>query len=220
MHILLPFAGVFALASSIVAQAGGTQPAATSAVDLVVEMSPCKLNRPVDAFYVRSSKTLALKGTVEVDGTSFDIYLPRDKKGAYSVKPRPERKNMLVAMTSTYLSVDQNHDGRIGALESYYSEFPLRIGDVMFDVVQISADGSKITLRRVKHTSANYRLAGSVLGRKAADFEWRDIAGKLVRRDDFAGKVLIIEPPRVSRRLHYLRGWSYGTSEQVLNGAA
>ena len=28
------------------------------------------------------------------------------------------------------------------------------------------------------------------------------------------------EPPRVSRRLHYLRGWSYGTSEQVLNGAA
>ena len=178
MNHLLQFVSAIALVTPLVAQAR----------EIVVEMSPCKATRPVDAFYVRSSKTLALKGSVEVDGTSFDIYLPRDKRDAYSIAPRPQRKAMLVAMTSTYLAVDQNHDGRIDALESYFAEFPLRIGDAMFEVVNLAADGSTITLRRAEH-----RLAGSVIGRKAADFEWRDIAGKVVRRDDFAGKVLIID---------------------------
>lgn len=153
---------------------------------IVVAMAPCELQRPIDSFYVKSSRNLVAKGTVQVDGESFDIYLPKEK--AYSRVPRPEQKGVLIVRTSTYLSVDQNHDGKIGALESYFAESPLRLGNAMFEIVDLPANGGSITIRRTDRP-----LTGAVLGRKAAEFDWTAIDGSKLRRDDFKNRVLVID---------------------------
>lgn len=153
---------------------------------IVVAMSPCELKRPVDSFYVKSSRNLVAKGTVQVDGEAFDIYLPEEK--AYSRQPRPEQKALLTVRTSTYLSVDQDHDGKISALESYFAESPLRLGDAMFEIVDLPADGGSLTIRRTDRP-----LTGAVLGRKAAAFDWTAIDGSKLRRDDFKNRLLVID---------------------------
>lgn len=153
---------------------------------IVIAMSPCEGKRPVPQFYVKSSRTLARKGTVDVGGEAFDIYLPREK--SYSHRPRPEQKSLMVTMTSTYLSVDQDHDGTIGAFESYLAESTLRLGDTKFEVVDLAMDGSSLTIRRTDGP-----LTGAILGRKAAAFAWRGIDGRALTRDDHAGRVLVID---------------------------
>ena len=63
-----------------------------------------------------------------------------------------------------------------------------RPGGTMFEVVAIEPDGSKITLR-----PSDLPLAGAVIGRKAPDFAFTTIDGRTLRRDDFAGKGLVID---------------------------
>lgn len=154
---------------------------------IVVAMAPFEGKRPVRAFYVNASPKLVRKGTVAVDGTAFDLFLPLEK-GAYSHRPRPERKAVLVTLTSTWLSVDQNHDGKIDVDESYFAELPLRIGDAMFDVVDIAADGSTISLRRREGPPT-----GAVLGRKAAAFEWTATDGRKLTNASYENRVLVID---------------------------
>lgn len=161
--------------------------ASPSAERMVIEMSPCKLARPVPMFFVSSSRNLVLRGTVTVGEETFSIYLPEDAQG-YSTAPRPKRKGLLTAFTSTWLSVDQDHDGKISDWESYYAEHPLRIGDSMFDIESIAVDGTTITL-----IPSEARLTGGVIGRKAPDFEWTTTDGRTVRRDDFLGRTVVID---------------------------
>lgn len=166
--------------------AGLTAAQRTQADPIVVAMAPCDANRPVQQFYVKSSRNLVRKGAVQIAGESFDIYLPKEK--ACSHRPRPEQKGVLVARTSTYLAVDQDHDGKIGPLESYFADSPLRLGDTMFDIVDLAADGSSLTIRRSERP-----LTGAVLGRKAAAFEWTTADGRKVTRDGLAGRVVVID---------------------------
>lgn len=161
--------------------------AQTPAAPIVVPMAPFEGKRPVRSFYVESSPDLVRKGTVQVDGTAFDLFLPKEK-GGYSVRPRPELQGVLVTLTSTWLSVDQDHDGKITLEESYFAELPLRLGDTMFDVVDIAADGSTLTLRRREGP-----LAGAVLGRKAAAFEWTATDGRKLGNASYANRVLVID---------------------------
>ena len=153
---------------------------------IVVAMTPCKLKRPVPMFFVSSSKHLVLKGTVAVGNETFSVYLPKEA-GGYSIAARPERKGLLTAFTSTWLSVDQDHDGKISESESYYAEHPLRIGDAMFEIEEIAADGT-LTL-----IPSDAPLSGAVIGRKAPEFEWKTIDGEVLRRDDFLGRTVIID---------------------------
>ncbi len=127
-----------------------------------------------------------LQGSLTVDGEDFTIYLPADTSG-YSREPRAARKGLLTAFTSTCLAVDQNHDGVIAAWESYYAEHPLRIGDSMFDIEAIAEDGT-LTL-----APSDTPLAGAVIGRQAPDFAWTTTDGQVLRRDDFAGRALLID---------------------------
>jgi hypothetical protein len=154
---------------------------------IVVTMAPCEGKRPVQGFYVKSSRDLAHKGSLQVGGETFDLYLPKEK-GGWSHLPRPERKGMLVTLTSTWLSVDQDHDGKIAIDESYFAELPLRIGDTMFDVVGIAADGSSVTLRRREGP-----LAGAVRDRKAAAFEWNATDGRKLSNASYENRVLVID---------------------------
>jgi len=184
MSATLPLTAGALLAASALAQA----PDAKVGDDLVVTMQPCEKKRSVETGYVRSSRNLVLHGQVDVDGTKFDIYLPRDKKNAYSIAPRPKRQQLLTRLTSTHLSVDQNHDGKISRWENYFAEFPLRIGDTMFDVRAIAKDGSTITLRRSRAP-----LTGAVLGAPASDVTFTTVDGKRLRPADLLGKVLVFD---------------------------
>ncbi len=155
---------------------------------ITVRMAPCEVKRSTTMFYVKSSKTLTRKGTVEVDGKPFDIYLPDSERSPYSIKPRPERAGMLSSITSTYLAVDQDHNGEISELESYYAEFPLRIGNAMYDIIAIAEDGSTVTLE-----PSDSKLAGAVLGQRASDFQFTTVDGKTLKLDDYKGKALVID---------------------------
>lgn len=167
-----------------------TAPFATSvrAQDpIVVQMAPCEQKRPVRSFYVKSSRDLVRKGSLQVGSETFDLYLPNEK-GGWSAAARPERKGTLVTLTSTWLAVDQDHDGKITLEESYFAELPLRIGDTMFDVVAIATDGNTITLRRREGP-----LGGAVLGRKAAAFEWTAPDGRKLTNASYENRVLVID---------------------------
>ena len=160
-----------------------------AAQDIVVKMEPIKKRtRALTSFFVRASKYLIRKGVVRVGDEDFTIYLPREKGNDYSVAPRPKRKGLLNWFTSTHLSVDQNHDGKIETWENYYAEFPLRIGDSMFDVVAFGDEGSSMTLR-----PSGGPLRGAVIGRVAPDFALTTVTGKVLRRDDFKGKAVAID---------------------------
>ena len=58
----------------------------------------------------------------------------------------------------------------------------------MFDITNIAKDGSTITLK-----PSQSPLAGAILGELASDFTFTTTKGKQVRRNDFAGKVLVID---------------------------
>lgn len=154
---------------------------------VVIQMAPCEQKRPVRSFYVKSSRDLVRKGSLQVGSETFDLYLPKEK-GGWSAVARPERKAMLVALTSTWLAVDQDHDGKVALDESYFAELPLRIGDAMFDVVDIAADGSAVTLRRREGP-----LAGAVAGRRAAAFEWTSTDGRKLTNASYENRVLVID---------------------------
>lgn len=183
-----PKAPLVLAATALLSLANGTTATAQSQdAPIVVPMAPFEGKRPVRGFYVKSSRDLVRKGTVQVDGTAFDLFLPKEKAG-YSVRSRPELQAVLVTLTSTWLSVDQDHDGKITLDESYFAELPLCIGDTMFDVVDIAADGSSLTLRRREGP-----LAGPVLGRKAAAFEWNATDGRKLGNASYENRVLVID---------------------------
>ncbi|MEC7585117.1 MAG: hypothetical protein VYE77_12435 [Planctomycetota bacterium] len=179
MQRLVALAGALAFSAQAVAQA-----------DLEVEMTTCKVKRPIfSSLFVNSSTTLVKRGVVDVGGEEFAIYLPRERVGGvYSTDPRPKRMRLATAFTSTLLAVDQNRDGRIDVGESYYAEFPLRIGETMFDIVAIAEDGSKITLRRT-----DTPLFGGVIGRRAPDLRLSSLQGESVALQEFVGRVLVLD---------------------------
>lgn len=160
--------------------------------DLVIPMSKCAVKRDLSLYldggiFVKASRDMVLKGSLKVNEESFEIFLPHTKQG-YSASPRPKLKSELIHYTSTYLAVDQNHDGKLESWESYLAELPLRLGDSMFDVVKIAQDGSCITLRPSKAP-----LQGAVVGRKVADFKFTTIEGKVISRDNLEGRALLID---------------------------
>jgi len=176
-----------ALASSLLLAPLGAAPHSTQDASIVINMAPCEVKRPVRGFYVKSSRELVRKGSVEVGDEKFEVYLPKEKNG-WSHRPRPELEEGLVSLTSTWLSVDQDHDGKIAVDESYFAELPLRIGDTMFDVVDIASDGATLTLRRREGP-----LQGAVRGRKAAAFEWTAADGRKLNNASYENRVLVID---------------------------
>ena len=158
--------------------------------EIVVALEPCELKRD-HSIYVKiiakTSRDLCRVGTVTLGEEAFSIYLPEDDS-AYSAAPRPDRPGMFNKYTSSYLAVDQNHDGKIESWESYFAEFPLRIGDRMFDVLEIAPDGSSLSLR-----SRSGPLMGAVVGRRAPKFSFETVDGRVVDNASVAGRATLID---------------------------
>jgi hypothetical protein len=174
----------------------GTQKAtAEQAAAMTVVMQNCKASRPgkltSDTSIVRAlftgppTEELVKRGTVEVDGQKYTLYLPKAK--AYSLKnTKPSDSDF--ENTSTLLSVDHTGDGRLTGNEGWFANLPLRLGDTMFDVTEIAADGSRIVLKPSKAP-----LRGVIVGRTCPPFSFQTADGKEVSRKSLAGKPFLLD---------------------------
>jgi hypothetical protein len=128
---------------------------------------------------------LVKRGTVEVGGQKYALYLPKAK--SYSTK-NTKKSDSGFENTSTLLYVDHNGDGRLTEDEGWFTNLPVRLGDKMFDVTEIAADGSRVVLRPSKAP-----LRGVIVGRKCPDFSFKTAGGKEVSRDRLAGKPFLLD---------------------------
>ena len=128
---------------------------------------------------------LVKRGTVEVDRRKYTLYLARAK--SYSTKntgpSHSDNDN-----TSTLISVDQNGDGMLTENDGWFANLPLRLGDWMFDVAEIAADGNRIVLKPSKSS-----LRGVIVGRTCPPFSFKTADGKEVNRESLAGKPFLLD---------------------------
>lgn len=128
---------------------------------------------------------LVKRGVLEVDGHKYTLYLPRAK--AYSIK-NTKPSDTDYENTSTLISVDQNGDGRLRDEDGWFANLPLRLGDKMYDVTEIAADGSRVVLKPSKSP-----LRGVVVGHTCPSFSFKTADGKAVSRDSLAGTPFILD---------------------------
>jgi hypothetical protein len=127
---------------------------------------------------------LVKRGAVDIQGEKFDLYLPATKP--YST--RNQAKNGSGEDTSTRFSIDLDHDGRLTEEESWYASGPIRIGDEMFEVLEIAQDGTRLVL---KPSSAPLR--GVIKGRRCPPFAFTTPDGDPVTLDRLRGKAFLLD---------------------------
>jgi hypothetical protein len=128
---------------------------------------------------------LVKRGTVQVDRQTYTLYLP--KAGSYSTK-NTGSSDCDFDNNSTLISVDQNGDGRLTENDGWFANLPLRLGDRMFDVAEIAADGSRIVLK-----PSRAPLRGVIVGRTCPPFAFKTADGKEVSRERLAGKPFLLD---------------------------
>ena len=189
LALLLP-AGIVLPGGSRAEKPSGEQAAA-----ITIAMEDCKASRPGkianDASVLRlldagpPKEELVKRGTVQVDGQKYTLYLPKAK--SYSIKnTKPSDGDF--ENTSTLISVDQIGDGRLTDLEGWFANLALRLGDKMFDVAEIAGDGSRIILKPSKS-----RLRGVIVGRTCPPFSFKTADGKEISGKRLAGKPFILD---------------------------
>jgi hypothetical protein len=190
LYFLLACAGTFA--SGVRWQAAIAD---QGAAPLTVRMEDCKATRPGKItndtgifgllFSGPPKDELTKRGVVEVDGQKYVFYLPKAK--AYTVKNNG-KKDHDFENTSTLLSIDQKGDGKLIDADGWFANLPVRLGDRMFDVAEIAADGSRIVLKPSKAP-----LRGAIVGRACPPFSFPTADGKTISRDGFAGKPFLLD---------------------------
>ena len=128
---------------------------------------------------------LVKRGMVEMDGKKYTLYLPKAK--SYSTKnTKPSDSDF--ENTSTLISVDHNGDAQLADDEGWFANLPLRLGDKMFDVAEIAADGSRIVLK-----PSESPLRGVIVGHTCPPFSFKTADGQEVSRESLAGKAFILD---------------------------
>ena len=177
---------------------GGGQaekPTPQEAAAITVVMESCKADRPGKITSAGSALRMLIagpprddlvkRGTVQVDRRRYTLYLPKAK--SYSTRNSgPSDRDS--DNTSTLISVDQNGDGRLTENDGWFANLPVRLGDRMFDVVDIAADGSRIVLR-----PSRAPLRGVIVGRTCPPFSFKTADGKEVSRESLAGKPFLLD---------------------------
>jgi len=193
LFVLLLLSAVLGIALS-----GGsrTQKAtAAQAAAIPVAMEDCKASRlgkmtsPTSilrsVFAGPPEEELVKRGTVEVDGQKYTLYLPKAK--SYSTN-NTKPSDTDFENTSTVISVEEKGEGRPTGLVDWFANLPLRLGDKMFDVAEIAADGSRIVLKPSKSP-----LRGVIVGRTCPPFSFKTADGKEVSRESLAGKPFLLD---------------------------
>jgi hypothetical protein len=171
------------------------KPKAGPPVAITIAMEDCKADRQgkitSDTSIIRlifagpPKEELVKRGTVEVDGKKYTLYLPKAK--AYSTT-NTKTGDSDFENTSTLISVDQNGDGRLTGDQGWFANLPLRLGDKMFDVTEIAADGSRVVLK-----PSESALRGVIMGRTCPPFSFKTADGREFSRESLAGKPFLLD---------------------------
>ena len=170
-------------------------PAPKEEAAITVVMEDCKAARPGKITNAVSALRMLIagppkdelvkRGTVQVDRQKYTLYLAKAK--SYSTR-NTGPSDCDFDNTSTLISVDQNGDGRMTENDGWFSNLPLRLGDKMFDVAEIAADGSRILLKPSKSS-----LRGVIVGRTCPPFAFKTADGKEVSSKGLAGKAFLLD---------------------------
>ncbi|HEY9760736.1 MAG TPA: hypothetical protein V6C97_36605 [Oculatellaceae cyanobacterium] len=124
-----------------------------------------------------------MRGDVKVGNEQMTFYVPK-----YGPHPLTSKDNHSFENTSTLLSVDSNHNGKIDHAEDWWTSRPIRLGEQMFDVKAIDPGTSWILLSK-----SQAKLAGAVKGKRCPSFQFFATNGKMVSLADYKGKVLLLD---------------------------
>jgi hypothetical protein len=193
--LFLPLLLTAVLGTALPGGGRAEKPAAERPATITIRMEDCKASGPGritgDTSILRllfagpPKEELAKRGTVEVDGQKYTLYLPKAKP--YSTKnTRPSDSGF--ENTSTLIYIDHNRDGRLTEEEGWFANLPLRLGEKMFDVAEIAADGGRIVLR-----PSRAPLRGVIVGRTCPPFSFRTADGKEVSRESLAGRAFLLD---------------------------
>ncbi|MEX0713412.1 MAG: hypothetical protein WD278_13735 [Pirellulales bacterium] len=162
--------------------------------EITIVMEGCKASRPAHIssdtslvgllFSAAAGEQLVKRGMFEFDGESHAVYLP---KPPYSVTNSAESDGGLTNK-STLISIDQNGDAELAEDEGWFASLPVRVGDRMFDVIEIAADGSQVVFK-----PATAPMQGVVIGRKSPPFSFQTTDGEVVTLEQFKGKTVIFD---------------------------
>jgi len=152
----------------------------------------CSATRPPSTFSMSSLFTgqqdedLNRKCSIEVDGQKIDIYLPKADK--YTIE-NTGLGNTTVSNTATYISIDQNRNGKLEDHEAMATNLPIRILDSMYEVTGIADDASSISL-----VKSDGPLFGTVLNRKCPEFSFQTVDGdRTISDKSILGKVTLLD---------------------------
>jgi len=169
-------------------------PTTDSAASINIAMEDCKASRPGSVANVSvwslllggsSKEDLVKRGTLEVDGQKCTLFLPKAK--SYSTKnTKPSDSDF--DNTSTLISVEQVGEAQKKVMDGWFANLPIRLGDKMFDVMEIAADGSRIVLRPSKSP-----LRGVVVGRGCPTFAFKTPDGQVISRESLNGKAFLLD---------------------------
>jgi hypothetical protein len=174
--------GVWLAALPCPGASGATGPGASGQDRITVRMEACQVT---PRGFIFKSALLVKRGVVEVGGKKYTLYLPKAK--GYAVK-NTKKQDHVFGNTSTRLAINQHGSGKLTEEDHWFANLPVRLGDKMFDVVEIAPDGSRIVLRPSK-----CRLRGVVVGRSCPPFSFKTADGKTVSRDRLAGKPFLLD---------------------------
>jgi hypothetical protein len=191
LFLLLPAAP----GSALPGEGRADKPAPEEGAAVTAAMEDCKAARPAKITNVAGAlkrliagppeDELVKRGTVQVERRKYTLYLPRAK--SYSTK-NTGPSDCDNDNTSTLIVVDQNGDGRLTENDGWFANLPLRLGDKMFDVAELAADGSRIVLKPSKSP-----LRGVIVGRACPPFSFKTADGKEVTRESLAGKPFLLD---------------------------
>jgi len=173
----------------------GPAPDQKAAESIIVTMEDCQASRPgrITAdmnllaliFSGLPKEPLVKKGTVTIDGQKVRFYLPQAK--TYTVK-NSKTSDGGAENSSTAITVDQKGSGLFAEEDIWFANLPVRIGDRMFDVSALAADGSSLTL-----APSRAPLRGVILNRQCPDFSLKTTTGALITNKDLAGKAFLLD---------------------------
>jgi len=124
-----------------------------------------------------------VRGDLKVDQEQTSFYLPQ-----YGPHELTTKGNHSFENTSTRITVDSNHDGKLDRSEHWWTSLPVRLGDSMFDVAAIDPGSQWILLKK-----SSARLAGVVVGKPCPEFSLLTTNGYKATQDTFKGRWLLLD---------------------------
>jgi hypothetical protein len=180
----------FLLLPILAVESGTAQPADTAADTITVTLTDTTVTRTGTATGILATifsggNEKLNQGELTVDGETFALYLPRGK--TCTIK-NTGKNDSVFENKSTAITVAPKDEKKLTPAQNWFANLPLRVGDKMFTVVDLAADGSKIVLN-----PSNEPLRGVIVGRRCPDFAFETSDGKKVSRDGYKGKAFLLD---------------------------